>query len=205
MSASNKKPLVNATNIAARKAAFENNPNKTSSASTVAPSAGQSPARSPSVRQSRVIRKPFGRTSNQFNGTEMNPDEEDNRASNAQLIAELNEQVQRAENASEQYRKQIEVLQLRLEEIVKEQTASEEMEHHRQEEVKTLRAELKDSIRQHRETEQSHESEKNMLLLERDRQAEKERELHAVIQRLNENLRSKEIQLSHKERMGKEP
>jgi uncharacterized coiled-coil protein SlyX len=120
-------------------------------------------------------------------------DEDDNRNANAQLIAELKEQVQKAEQASDNYRKQLEVLQKRLDDFAEDQIAVEEREQKRQTELDTLLIDLKDSVRQRRELEQSHEVEKNLMLRERDRHAGREAELQIVISRLNERLRAKEL------------
>ena len=79
-------------------------------------------------------------------------------ASNTQLIAELKEQVRRAEYASEEYRKQLEVLQTRFDEISRETIDAEERIHQHQSKIEGLERSLKDSARQQRETEQEHES-----------------------------------------------
>ena len=123
-------------------------------------------------------------------------DEEESRAQNVELIAQLKDQVRRAEDASEQYRKQVEVLQARLDEITEEQTTAEEREYSRRSEVDGLQAEAKESARQRRELEQSHENEMTQLLNDRQAQAGRESELQSVIQRLNESLRSRDARRS---------
>lgn len=122
-------------------------------------------------------------------GTE---DEEESRGLNAEIIAELKEHVRRAEDASEQYRKQIEVLQRRLDDFTEQQTAAEEREYQRQSALDVLRAEVKETARQMREMEQVHENEVNALLQEREIQASREAQMQVVIHRLNETLRSRD-------------
>lgn len=188
MSTPARKPLANTTNSIGRRAATENTPNRPTNASPVPASTGQGLARTPSVRQTRPARKYASRSSTSFS-VDVSGDDEDTKASNAQLIADLKEQVQKAELASEQYSKQLEVLQARFDEISNETTAAEEQTLQQQSKIEELQSLLKDSARQNREIEQEHESEKTVLLQERDRRATKEVELQSVIQRLNETIR----------------
>jgi chromosome segregation ATPase len=127
-------------------------------------------------------------------------DDEDERNANAQLISDLKEQVQRAEQASEQYRKTIEQLQNRLDEATNEQTNAEERDFQRQTELDKLRAEVKELSRQKREAESSHESEKRMLLQERESLLGKDAQSQTIIARLNETLRDKGLEMSHANR-----
>src|SRR3954454_4539373 len=119
--------------------------------------------------------------------------EEDARAEHAKLVAELKEQLQRAEFASEQYQKQLEVLQLRLDEVLIDQTRLEEHGHQRDAEIQMLQANAKDFARQRKEMEQFHEAEKALILKERDQQASREGELQVVIRRLNDTIRQRDI------------
>lgn len=133
---------------------------------------------------------------------QLDQDDEDEKNANAQLMADLKEQVQRAEQASEQYRKQLEVMQQRLDDATNEQTEAEERDFARQTELDKLRAEIKEAARHNREMETSYESEKRMLLQDRDTQSSKEAELQAIISRLNETLRNKGIEKSNANRAG---
>ena len=118
--------------------------------------------------------------------------EDDARTENAQLVAELKEQLQKAELASEQYQKQLEVLQLRLDEVLTDQTRLEEQIHQRETETQALQANAKDFARQTREIEQLHEAEKALILKEREQQASKGEELQSVIRRLNGTIRQRD-------------
>ena len=130
---------------------------------------------------------------------------EDDKSANVQIMAGLEAQVQRAEKASEQYRKQLESLQQRLDDATNEQTTAEEREYQRRTELDRLRADIKDGARQRREQEITSESEKRMLLQERERQTTREAELQSVIGRLNETLRNKGIEKTNASRAGEIP
>lgn len=140
-----------------------------------------------------------------LNPDQLDQDDEDERNANTQIMADLKEQVQRAEQASEQYRKQLEIMQQRVDDATNEQTAAEERDFQRQTELDKLRAEVKELARQRREIEMSHDSEKKMLLQERERSNGKEAELQGVIGRLNETLRNKGIEKSNASRAGEFP
>ncbi|RMZ88916.1 hypothetical protein DV736_g3859, partial [Chaetothyriales sp. CBS 134916] len=128
-------------------------------------------------------------------GSDANADQdEDERSTTAQLIADLKEQVQRSEQASEQYRKHLELMQQRLDESTNDQTLAEERDFQRQTQLDRLQAEVKDAARQRRELEIAHESETRMLLQERERRASREAGLQSVINRLNETLRIKGLE-----------
>ena len=129
--------------------------------------------------------------------------DDDERAENMQLVADLKEQVQKAEVASEQYQRQLEVLQLRLDEILNDQGRLEERDHQRDQEIQSMQLEVKELTRQKRELAQSHEVEKAMMFKEREDQAYKEGEMQAVIRRLNETVRQRDSRFySSSERFG---
>jgi hypothetical protein len=161
-------------------------------------------ARTPSMRKENVplsaraaaARRAGNRMSVGFGSTSaLSQDgaEDDARAEHAQLVAELKEQLQRAEFASEQYQKQLEVLQLRLDEVLVDQSRLEEQGHQRDAEIQILQANAKDFARQRKEMEQFHEAEKALILKERDQQASKEEELQVIIRRLNDTIRQRDI------------
>lgn len=124
------------------------------------------------------------------------PSEEEARAQNAALIEELREQLQKAETASEQYQKQLGVLQMRLDEAVSEQTKLEDQAHERDQRIEALGNEIRDQARQIRDLEQNHELERNAMLQEKEQQASKEEELQATIQRLKESVAQKDLRMN---------
>lgn len=121
------------------------------------------------------------------------PSEEEARAQNAALIEELRAQLQKAEVASEQYLKQLGVLQMRLDEAVSEQGKLEDQAHEKDTRLETLNGEIRDQARRIRDLEQQHELERNALLQEKEQQASREEELQATIQRLKDSVAQKSM------------
>lgn len=129
--------------------------------------------------------------------------DEDEKNASLQLVSELKESLQRAEQANEQYKKQLEGMMARLDESTNEQTLSEERDFHRQTEIDHLKAEIKESARQRRELELTHDSETRLILQERDEHATKMTEMQSTIGRLNETLRNKNLEKATANRAGK--
>ena len=148
-----------------------------------------SPSRQPGapVSARAAVRKPAAPRSN--TGGQQ---DDDTRAETAQLVDDLKSQLQKAENASEQYQKQLEVLQLRIDEVTKEYVSLEEKIHAQDAQIMSLEAGAKDYARQKREMEQSIDSERSQLAKEKEDHIVKEEELQTVIQRLNENLKQRD-------------
>ncbi|KAI1608009.1 hypothetical protein EDD37DRAFT_614290 [Exophiala viscosa] len=193
--ANSRKPLFNSSTT--------RDPNENIPRRPSVPSAtGQGLARSPSVRQTRPLRKPTVRMSNSSPAGDAETDNEEAKSANAQLIADLKEQVDRAEQASEQYRRQLEVMQQRLDEVAAEQTTAEERDYQRQTDLDRLKAQIKDSERQYRELEVTYNEDKDTFLQERGRQARREAELQSVISRLNETLRTRSADKLTASRLG---
>ncbi|KAI2788034.1 hypothetical protein POX_f08418 [Penicillium oxalicum] len=156
-------------------------------------------SRSPSLRSSTPVsaraaaRKP-GRSNLSMSNVPRvsnDPSEEEARAQNAALIEELRAQLQKAEVASEQYLKQLGVLQMRLDEAVSEQGKLEDQAHEKDTRLETLNGEIRDQARRIRDLEQQHELERNALLQEKEQQASREEELQATIQRLKDSVAQK--------------
>lgn len=121
------------------------------------------------------------------------PSEEEARAQNAALIEELREQLQKAETASEQYQKQLGVLQMRLDEAISEQGKLEDQAHERDTKIEALNGEVREQARKIRDLEQSHELERNAMLQDKEQQASREEELQATIQRLKDSVAQKSM------------
>ncbi|PGH18995.1 hypothetical protein AJ79_00028 [Helicocarpus griseus UAMH5409] len=163
--------------------------------------------RSPSTRQSpgpisarAAARKPgAGRSNLSMSSVPRNfisQSDEDERAQNAALIDELKEQVQKAETVSDQYRKQLGVLQLRLDDAVSEQGRLEEQAHEKDSSLAALQAEVKELTRQIRDLEQAQETERTSMAEEKEQQARREEELQSTIQRLKETIAQKEFRVN---------
>jgi hypothetical protein len=122
--------------------------------------------------------------------------DEDARAENAALIEELKEQLQKAETASEQYCKQLGVVQMRLDEAISEQTKLEDQAHEKDTRIEALNIEIREHARQMRECGQVYEMERNSMLQDKELQTSREEELQVMIQRLKESLAQKEIRMN---------
>ncbi|KAI8966561.1 hypothetical protein F5Y11DRAFT_108245 [Daldinia sp. FL1419] len=110
------------------------------------------------------------------------------RAETVALIEDLKERLQKADIASEQNRKQAEVLQTRLDEALKEQAKLEEKVHESEEQIEALRNEKREAARQMREMEAIYEAERSSMMKEKEEMANREEEMQAVINRLKETL-----------------
>ena len=119
--------------------------------------------------------------------------EDDSRAEHAQLVEELRQQVQKAEMASEQYQKEVEMLQMRIQEVVGERNTLEDQILQKNADTDAVHDEARDIMRQKKELEQAHKVEKELILKEREDHINKEQELQGIIQRLNETIRQKEM------------
>lgn len=177
-------------------------PSRTHSRSPSASTNGVS--RSPSLRGSAPVsaraaaRKP-GRSNLSTSSVPKvapDPSEEEARAQNAALIEDLKQQLQKAETASEQYQKQLGVLQMRLDEAVSEQGKLEDQAHEKDGKIESLNGEVRDHVRQIRDLEQTHEQERNAMLQEKEQQASREEEMQATIQRLKESLSQKDMRIN---------
>ncbi|KAH0843690.1 hypothetical protein AYO21_05476 [Fonsecaea monophora] len=186
-----KAPLSNPANTPpSRRNPNDNSPNRPGVGSSVPASTGTGLARTPSLRQTRPLRKTPNRMSTSFIGSiDQDQEDEEAKSANVKLIKDLQEQVQRAEQASERYKKQLEVMQQRLDETSQAQMALEERDLQKQTERDRLKAEIRDLNRQRRELEIEHEEHQQLFLQERERQMKKEAEQQATINRLNEALR----------------
>ncbi|ORY65407.1 uncharacterized protein BCR38DRAFT_484832 [Pseudomassariella vexata] len=110
------------------------------------------------------------------------------RAETVALIDDLKARLEKADSASEQYRKQAEVLQSRFDDALKEQAKLEERVHEGEEQIETLRNEKREAARQIREMETIYEAERSSMLKEKEEMSNREEEMQAVINRLKETL-----------------
>ena len=156
-------------------------------------------ARTPSTRSSTPVsaraaaRKPRA-NSVVANAPKANTSQADEEAREQQaaIIADLKEQLQKAENVSEKYSKQLDVLQMRLDEAVSEQGRLEDHSHEKDLRLEQLDAKIIENVRQIRDLEQAHEKERNAMLQEKEQQASREEEMQATIQRLKEYAAQKD-------------
>ncbi|KXJ90816.1 hypothetical protein Micbo1qcDRAFT_135107 [Microdochium bolleyi] len=191
MSTATKKPVAPGVGrVSSTDGSNSTSPARQARSSTPTSSVATTPGRTRSIRGAgtpgaqRVAR---GASSMSLsNATEMMDPEA--RAETVALIEDLKKRHQDADTTSEQYRKQAEVLQARLDEATKEHNKLEEKVHEHEEQIEALRNEKREAARQMREMETIYEAEKSSILKEKEEMATREDEMQAVINRLKETL-----------------
>ena len=119
--------------------------------------------------------------------------EESLRAETVALLDDLKERLAKAENDSETYKRQAEVLQDKLDDTLKEQAKLEEKVHESEEQIEFLTNEKREGARQMREMESIYEAERSAMMKEKDEMANREEEMQAVIQRLKDSLAQRNL------------
>jgi DNA repair exonuclease SbcCD ATPase subunit len=114
--------------------------------------------------------------------------EQDARAETVAVLDDLKERLSKAETSSEQYRKQAEVLQSKLDDAIKEQVKFEEKVHEAEEQIEALQNAKRDAARQMREMEAIYEGERVAMTREKEEMGNREEEMQTVIQRLKDSL-----------------
>lgn len=114
--------------------------------------------------------------------------DDDARAETVALLDDLKERLQNAEAVSEQFQKQAQVLQSRLDESIQEQGKLEERVHENEERLETLDNEKRDALRLKREMEAIYEAERSSMTKDREEMSNREEEMQAIIQRLKDSL-----------------
>ena len=118
--------------------------------------------------------------------------DDDARAERISLMDELRSRVQKAETASEEYQRQLNLLQTRLDESQQEQGKLEEQLHQSNLNIEELESDRALSARQKREMQELYETERTSMLKDRAEQKTREDELLSANQRLKENLAQRE-------------
>lgn len=108
------------------------------------------------------------------------------------MMEELRNRVQKAEIASEEYQRQLNMLQQRLDESSQEQGKLEDRVHESEAKINDLEDEKVLAIRQKREMEKLFESERTAMVNDKAEQRSKGDEQQSVIQRLKETLAQRE-------------
>lgn len=155
---------------------------------------GEGLGRSPSLRAPNGLSRP-GRSNLKksspnasFHHTDSNVSDDasgdDARAADASVIDELKERLRKAETASEEFQRQLTMLETRLDESLHEQWTFEEKFHESEGKINELVDEKVHLMRQKREAETLFESERAAMAQDQAKQKAKEEELASVVQRL---------------------
>ncbi|CAH0014727.1 unnamed protein product [Clonostachys rhizophaga] len=112
----------------------------------------------------------------------------DARAEAAAAVEDLQQRLEKEEKLSEQYKKQLEVLQSKLDDTTKEAAKLEEKVHENEEHIESLQNEKREATRQIREMESIYEAERSSILKEKEEMGNREEEMQTVIQRLKDSL-----------------
>ncbi|RCI09270.1 hypothetical protein L249_1513 [Ophiocordyceps polyrhachis-furcata BCC 54312] len=114
--------------------------------------------------------------------------ESDARAEAASAVEDLQQRLAREETRSEQFMKQADVLQAKLDDAISASSRLEDRVHEFEEQIDVLNNDKRDATRQMREMETIYESERSAILKEKEELANREEEMQAVIQRLKDSL-----------------
>ena len=114
-------------------------------------------------------------------------------------MGELRTRVEKAETASDEYQRQLNLLQARLDESQQSHAHLEDQIHEKNEKVEELETEQIQASRQKREIESAFQSERTAMLKDREEQTIREEEMQNTIQRLKESLAQREARSSLEE------
>ncbi|KAK0108129.1 hypothetical protein ONS95_002951 [Cadophora gregata] len=154
-------------------------------------------ARSRSVRggtpvSARASMQRPGAGASHLSSSSTTPDADDDaRAETVAVLDDLKERLRKMEAMSEQYQKQTQVLQSRLDEALQEQGKLEDRLHESDERLESLENEKRDALRQKREMESIYEAERSSMTKEREENSNREEEMQTIIQRLKDSLNSR--------------
>ncbi|KAL8692212.1 MAG: hypothetical protein Q9218_002712 [Villophora microphyllina] len=117
----------------------------------------------------------------------------DARAEQLLIMDEYKDKASKAEAKSEEYLRQLQGLQSRLNESLQEHGKFEEQLHDREVKLVDLEDQIKQATKQRRELENSIEAERNSMLRDQADQKAKEQELQAANQRLKDSLAERDL------------
>ena len=165
--------------------------------------------RSPSSRGGlqRPSRGGFGRSSPQTSFLSINPGDDagddDARAEHAALLDELRSRVEKAETASEEYQRSLNLLQARLDASQQSHGQLEDQLHEKLEQLEEAETEKAQAARQKRDLEKLFEEEREAMLKDRDEQNAMYNGLQVTVQRLRDSLGEKEQELAEEREVAR--
>lgn len=121
-------------------------------------------------------------------GAASSADAENARAEAAAAAEDLQRRLEQEEKRTEGLTKEAAVLQVKLDEALKESARLEEQTHEYEEQIESLNNEKRDFTRQIREMAQIYETERSAMLKEKEDLFTRDEEMQDIIARLKENL-----------------
>ena len=131
--------------------------------------------------------------SNNVSSAPEDADEDDAKAETVAVIEDLKGRLGKADAAAEEYQRQLEVVQSRLDDALNEQSRLEEVTHESNEKIEALENGKREAQRQARELESIYEAERVAIMQEKEEMVGREEELHSVIQRLKDSLTQRDM------------
>lgn len=128
--------------------------------------------------------------------------EDDARADNVLILEDLKNQLRKAETASEEYQRQLSMLQAQLNDSMREQGNLEERVQEGFGKIETLENDMLIAAREKRELESQFCFERTAIIRDRDERKIKEEELQTVNQRLKEALVQRDLRHATDEDKG---
>jgi chromosome segregation ATPase len=119
--------------------------------------------------------------------------EASSRPESTQLMGDLRERLQKAEQSVGELKRHNESLSIRLEDASKEQAKQEEKMHEDEERIEDLENAKRELLKQKRELETIFEAERAAIIKDKETSAAREEELQNVIQRLKDSLSQKDF------------
>ncbi|KAL5392686.1 hypothetical protein DPSP01_000389 [Paraphaeosphaeria sporulosa] len=141
-----------------------------------------------------AVRKPGGPSNLSMSASQADGNDEDAREEQAVFMADLKERLQKAETDAEERQKQVDVLNARLDDAIKEQAKLEERAHEEEEKVESLEAEKQKLARHQRELEGIYEAERVQAMKDKEEAQNRVEELQETIQRLKETMAKKNVE-----------
>ncbi|KAJ4303663.1 hypothetical protein N0V90_002564 [Kalmusia sp. IMI 367209] len=143
-----------------------------------------------------AVRKPGHLSNLSMSASQADSNDEDAREEAAAYMADLKERLQKAEIEADERQKQVDVLNARLDDALKEQSKLEERAHEEEEKAESLEVEKRELIRQQRELEGIYETERAQAMKDKEDAQTRVEELQETIQRLKETMAKKNVETS---------
>ena len=135
-------------------------------------------------------------------------EEDDARVESAATVENLKKSLRSAEAMCEERRQQAEVLQQKMDQMLREHARLEEQLHDSTRRAEALEAQKREDSRRVRDMAGLYESERAAMLRDREEAGARERELQAAVQRLKETMAGREMRFNvaaHPERRSSRP